>query len=149
MINKRAWTTRDFIIAGLLFTSIIVFYVVAIADIQGNYPDQTYIIDEDFANTYDELTEQTADITTMRNTSLSGEGLTFRGTFDVTFGSFFTVMKLTFGTLDLFGDMYSNLAIDFPFLDSTVFQLFFIIALAIITVWLIFQLVNAVGRNPV
>ena len=148
-MNKRGFSTQDFVISGLLFTSIIIFSVLAIAGIQVNYPDYVNIIDEDFAETYDKLTAQTAAIDTMRNTSLSGEGLTFRGAFDVTFGSFFTIMKLVFNTVTLFGDMYVNLATDFPFLDSQVLNQFFIIAFAIITTIVVFLLINAVGRNRV
>lgn len=149
MINKKGFNTRDFIISGLLFTAIIVFYVIAIADIQGNYPDAANIISEDFSNNYNRLTEQTSTINTMRETSLSGEGLSFRGAFDVTFGSFFTIMQLMFSTLDLFSNMYTSLTTDFPFIDSIVLNNFMIIGLAIITVFLIFRLLNAVGRNPV
>ena len=149
MINKKGFNTRDFIISGLLFTAIIVFYVIGIADIQGNYPDATNIISEDFSNNYNRLTQQTETINTMRETSLSGEGLSFRGAFDVTFGSFFTIMQLMFSTLDLFSNMYTTLTTDFPFIDSIVLNNFMIIGLAIITVFLIFRLLNAVGRNPV
>lgn len=150
-MNKRGFSTAEFIISGLLFTSVIIFTVLAITSMQSNYSDGNFtnIIDEDFVDTYDKLSEQTETINTMRNTSLSGEGLTFRGAFDVTFGSFFTVMQLTFGTLSLFGNMYTNIATDFSFLDLTVMQQFFIINLAILTVILIFALINAVGRNKV
>ena len=149
MINKKGFNTRDFIISGLLFTAIIVFYVIGIADIQGNYPDATNIISQDFSDNYNRLTQQTETINTMRETSLSGEGLSFRGAFDVTFGSFFTIMQLMFSTLDLFSNMYTTLTTDFPFIDSIVLNNFMIIGLAIITVFLIFRLLNAVGRNPV
>ncbi len=150
MMNKKGgFSTQDFIIAGLLFTSVIVFFVIAIADIQNNYPDSPNIISESFSNNYNQLTDQTDDINTMRETSLSGEGLSFRGAFDVTFGSFFTIMQLTFGTISLFGDMYTSLTGDFPFVDSFVLNQFLIIGLAIITVVLIFSLLNAVGRNRV
>lgn len=149
MINKKGFNTRDFIISGLLFTAIIVFYVIGIADIQGNYPDANNIISQDFSDNYNRLTAQTETINTMRETSLSGEGLSFRGAFDVTFGSFFTIMQLMFSTLDLFSNMYTSLTTDFPFIDSIVLNNFMIIGLAIITVFLIFRLINAVGRNPV
>lgn len=149
MINKKGFTTQEFIIAGLLFTAVVVFFVIGIADIQNNYPDAPNIISETFSDNYNSLTEQTTDINTMRNTSLSGEGLSFRGAFDVTFGSFFTIMQLVFGTLTLFGDMYTSLTTDFPFIDSLVLNQFLIIGLTIITVILIFRLINAVGRNPV
>ena len=142
-------STQEFIIAGLLFTAVIVFFVIAIADVQNNYPDAPNIVSDSFSDNYNSLTEQTQDIDTMRNTSLSGEGLSFRGAFDVTFGSFFTIMQLTFGTLTLFGDMYTNLTTDFPFIDSLVLNQFMLIGITIITVVLIFRLINAVGRNPV
>lgn len=150
MINKRGgFSTQDFLISGLLFTTVVVFFVIAIAGIQNNYPDSPNIISESFSSNYDKLSTQTADINTMRETSLSGEGLSFRGAFDVTFGSFFTVMQLTFGTLDLFGNMYTSLTTDFPFIDSVVLNQFFIFGLAMITVIIIFTLINAVGRNRV
>lgn len=148
-MNKKGFNTKDFIISGLLFTGIIIFYVIGIADIQGNYPDASNIISEDFSDNYNKLTEQTSDVNKMRETSLSGEGLTFRGAFDVTFGSFFTIMQLMFSTLDLFSDTYTSLTSDFPFIDSLVLNNFMIIGLTIITVILILNMLNAVGRNRV
>lgn len=148
-MNKKGFNTRDFLISGLLFTAVIAFFILGIADIQGNYPNAENIISEDFSNNYNKLTEQTQTITTMRNTSLSGEGLSFRGAFDVTFGSFFTIMQLTFSTMDLFGNMYTSLTTDFPFIDSVILNNFMIIGLAIITITLILILVNAVTRNKV
>ncbi len=152
MMNKRGaagFSTQDFIIAGLLFTAVIVFFVIGIADIQNNYPDSPNIISDSFSTNYNKLTDQTSDINTMRETSLSGEGLSFRGAFDVTFGSFFTIIQLVFNTMGLFGDMYTSLTSDFPFVNSFVLNQFLIIGLAIITVILIFSLINAVGRNRV
>jgi hypothetical protein len=150
-MNKKGFSTSEFVISGLLFTGVIIFIVLAITGMQSNYSDGNYtnIVSEDFESTYNKLSQQTQSIDTMRNTSLSGEGLSFRGAFDVTFGSFFTVMQLVFGTLGLFGDMYVNLTTDFPFLDAMVVNQFFIIGLSILTVFLIFALINAVGRNKV
>lgn len=148
-MNKKGFNTSEFIISGILFTSIVIFAVLAITGMQSNYPEYSNIVSEDFESTYNQLSEQTATIDKMRNTSLSGEGLSFRGTFDVTFGSFFTIMQLAFGTLNLFGEMYVNLTTDFPFLDAMVLNQFFIIGFAILTVILIFLLINAVGRNRV
>lgn len=150
-MNKKAFSTSEFIVSGLLFTSMIILVTIAITGMQSNYSggNFTNIVDDNFVDTYNKLSEQTASIDKMRNTSLSGEGLSFRGAFDVTFGSFFTIMQLVFGTLGLFGDMYVNLTTDFPFLDSMVVNQFFIIGLAILTVFLVFALINAVGRNKV
>ncbi len=148
-MNKKGFQTRDFLIAGLLFTAVIIFFVIGIADMQGNYPNNQNIVSESFQENYDKLSEQTQTLALMKNTSLSGEGLTFRGAFDVTFGSFFTIMQLTFSTLNLFSNMYVNITTDFPFVDSLVLNNFMILGLAMITIILIFKLINAVGRNPV
>lgn len=150
-MNKKAFNTSQFITSGLLFTLIIILVTLSIIGMQSSYPEGNFtnIVDVDFVETYDKLSEQTETIDKMRNTSLSGEGLSFRGAFDVTFGSFFTIMQLVFGTLGLFGDMYVNLTTDFSFLDAMVVNQFFIIGLSILTVILIFALINAVGRNKV
>jgi len=149
MINKKGFATKDFLIAGLLFTAVIIFFSIGLADFQSNYPDNPNIISEDFEQNYNKLTEQTTAINKMRETALSGEGLSFRGTFDVTFGSFFTIMQLVFSTLNLFGDMYVSLTNDFPFVDSLVLNNFLLIGFAIISIILMFQLINAIGRNKV
>ncbi len=148
-MNKKGFQTRDFLIAGLLFTAVIIFFVIGLADMQENYPNNQNIVSEAFEENYNKLSAQTETLTLMKNTSLSGEGLTFRGAFDVTFGSFFTIMQLTFSTLDLFGNMYVSITTDFPFVDSLVLNNFMILGLAMITIILIFKLINAVGRNPV
>jgi hypothetical protein len=148
-MNKKGFSTKGLLIAGLLFTAIISFFVIGIADVQNNYPDNPNIISESFSDNYDKLTQQAIDINIMRETATSGEGLTFRGAFDVTFGSFFTIIQLVFETLILFSGMYSNLTTDFPIIDSSVLNNFMIIGIAILTTVLIFRLINAVGRNPV
>lgn len=146
---KRGFSTKDFVIASLLFTGIVALMVIGLADIQGNYPNSPDIVDPTFSANYDKLTEQTASLNTMRETALSGEGLSFRGTFDVTFGSFFTIMQITFSSLALFGTIFLNIPTDFPFISQVVVSTFFIIGLSAVTVILLFKLINAVGRNPV
>lgn len=149
MINKKGFSTQDFVISGLLFTAVVLLFSLGIADIQTHYPDNPNIVSDSFQDNYAKLSDQTDKIALMRNTSLSGEGLTFRGAFDVAFGSFFTVMQLVFSTLDLFSDIYVNFTTDFPFIDALILNNALIILFSILTVILVFRLINAVGRNPV
>lgn len=149
MNNKKGFAAQDWIISSILFTSVIVFMVIAITSVQTNYPDSPDIVDESFETTYNKLDSQLSSVTTLRNEVTSEQGLTFVGTFDVLFGSFFTMISLIFGSLDLFGGVYANITTDFPFVDSIVINNLFIIGLAIITVILVFRIINAVGRNPV
>ena len=148
-MNKKAFATRDFVISTLLFSTIILLFTLAIAGIQNNYPDNPNIIDEEFVKTYARATEDLSDIDTMRDTALSGEGLSFRGAFDVTFGSFFTIIQLVFSSLKAWGTIFISIPVTFAFIETNVLTIFMTLGLAILTVIVIFKLINAVGRNPV
>ena len=149
MINKKAqFSTSTFVIAGILFSAIITFFVIAIADVEQQYPDAD-LTSESFSENYDKLTQTTKSVEIMRSTASSEEGFTFKGAFDVTFGSFFTVVQLVLATLGLYVTMGSNISADFSFLDSIVVDAFFIVGGAILTTVIVFKIVNAVGRNKV
>ncbi len=147
--DKRGFETKDFVISGILFSAVVAFFVLAITGISVNYPDNPEIISDTFSDNYNTLATQTERINTMRETSLGEEGLGFRGTFDVVFGSFFTVLQLVFSTLSLLGNMWSNFVIDFTFIDSTAVVILFTVGLAVLATILVFRLINAVGRNKV
>ncbi len=147
MINKKGFLTRDFVIAGILFSGMVALFVLAIAGIQDEY-DSTLLTNEDFAENYDRLTEQTEKIETARSASAGGEGLSFLGTFDVAFQSTFTVIQMVFSTLDLFGDMTGSFASDFGF-DPTVTRIVFLIALAILTTIIIFIWISSISRGRI
>jgi len=147
MIQKKAWLTRDFVIAGILFSGLIALFVLAIAGIQDEY-DSTLLTNEDFANNYDKLTEQTEKIETARQAAAAGEGLSFIGTFDVAFQSTFTVIQMVFSTVNLFGDMTGSFAEDFGF-DPTVTKIVFLIALAILTTVIVFIWISSISRGKI
>lgn len=145
--NKKPFLTRDFVIAGLLFSGLIALYVLAIAGIQSEY-DSDLLTNEDFAGKYDKLTEQTERIETARKAAAAGEGLSFIGTFDVAFQSTFTVIQMVFSTLNLFGDMTGSFAEDFGF-DPTVTTTVFIIALSILTTIIVFIWISSISRGKI
>jgi len=145
--NKKSFLTRDFVIAGILFSGIIALWVLAIAGIQDEY-DSTLLTDEDFASKYDKLTEQTKKIETARSSAATGEGLSFLGSFDVAFQSTFTVIQMVFSTLGLFGDMTGSFAEDFGF-DPTVSKIVFLIGLSILTTILIFVWISSISRGKI
>jgi len=145
--NKKSFLTRDFVIAGILFSGLIALWVLAIAGIQDEY-DSTLLTNEDFADKYDKLTEQTEKIETARSSTAAGEGLSFIGTFDVAFQSTFTVIQMVFSTLNLFGDMTGSFAEDFGF-DPTVTKIVFLIGLAILTTIIIFVWISSISRGRI
>ena len=147
MISKKAFLTRDFVIAGILFSGLIALFVLAIAGIQQEY-DSDLLTNEEFSENYDRLTKQTENIETAREAASAGEGLSFVGTFDVTFQSTFIVFQMVFSTLDLFGDMTSSFASDFGF-DPTVTRIVFLIALSILTTILVWIIVSSISRGRI
>ncbi len=147
--NKRAqFSTSTFVIAGLIFSGIVAFWVIAIADLEQEYPGSN-LTSPTFSKNYDKLTQTAESVEVIRSTASSEEGLTFQGAFDVTFGSFFTVVQLILATLGLFVGLGGNISTDFPFISSTVLNIFFILGGAVVTTIIVFKIVNAVGRNKV
>lgn len=145
MIQKKGFNTRDFVMAGILFSGLIALFVLAIAGIQNEY-DSDLLTNENFASTYDTLVEQTEKIETARSAASAGEGLSFVGTFDVAFQSTFTVIQMVFATLNLFGNMTGSFAEDFG-LDPTVTNLVFIIALTLLTVVIVWSWISSISRG--
>lgn len=149
MINKKAqFSTATFLIAGLLFSVTVALFVLQTASIESKYPGSN-LTDPTFSANYDKLNDISDNVETMRTTASSSEGLEFRGLFDVTFGSFFTVVQLLLSTLTLFVSMNLNLISDFNFLSSAVVNIFFIFVGAVLTSVIVLKIVNAVGRNKV
>ena len=142
-INKKSFLTRDFIIAGVLFSGLIALWVLAVAGISDEY-DSNLLTNKQFAENYDKLTEQTERIETARGTA----GLSFIGTFDVAFQSTFTVIQMVFQTLNLFGDITGSFAEDFG-LDPTVTKIVFLIALSILTVYLVWIWISSISRGKI
>jgi len=147
MMQKKPFLTRDFVIAGLLFSGLIALWVLAIAGIGDQY-DSDLLTNPDFAEKYDKLTEQTQKIETARRAAAAGEGLSFVGTFDVAFQSVFTIFQMIFSTLNLFGNMTLSFAEDFGF-DPTVTSVVFIIALAVLTVLIVWNIVSSISRGKI
>lgn len=144
-MNKKGFLTRDFIVAGVLFSGMIALWVLAIGGIQDEY-DSNLLTDDNFADTYDRLTEQTSNIETAREAASAGGGLSFLGTFDVAFQSTFTVFQMIYSSLDLLGDMSSTFAEDFG-LDPSVTKTLFLIALPILTGLIVWALMSSISRG--
>lgn len=144
---KKSFLTRDFVIAGVIFSGIVALFVLNIAGISNEY-DTTILVNEEFADNYDKLTEQTSRIETARETTAAGSGLSFLGTFDVAFQSTFVVFQMIFQSLNLFGNMSDSFAEDFG-LDPTVMAVVFIVALAILTTLIVWNIVSSISRGRI
>ncbi len=147
MKHKKSFLTRDFVIAGILFSGLLALFVLAIAGISSEY-DTSILTNEAFAENYDRLLEQTNRVETARETSAAGGGLSFVGTFDVAFQATFTVIQMVFQTLDIFGDITGSFAEDFG-VDPTVTRVAFLIGLAILTTLIVWTWISSISRGKI
>ncbi len=147
MINKKAYLTRDFVIAGIFLMGIIAIMILMVQGIAGNY-NRTDLIDEGFSANYDELLNVTDNVGVILNTTRSGSGLSFKGAFDVTFGAAFTAIQLVFSTLGLMQNVFTNFAIDFG-VPLAVSNILFIVGFSIIAVTLIFVWLSSISRGKI
>ena len=145
---KKGYITRDFVIAGLLFTGIISMFVLFIAGMASEY-DQPVLVSSSFSSNYDKLGEISDKVEIMRGTTAAGEGLSLVGVFDIAFTATFTVIQLVFSTLALAGSLPAKIIIDFTFIDSTVAANFFVLGLAIITTTIVFVWISSVSRGKI
>jgi len=145
--SKKGVLTRDLVIGAVLFSAVVAFCVLAIGGISDEY-DSNLLVNEEFSENYDKLSDFTDGIETTRSAAADTGGLSFIGTFDVAFQSTFTVIQMVFSTLDLFGGMSDNFADDFG-LDSGVVALAFIVALAILTAIIVFIWISSISRGKI
>ena len=145
---KKAWVTRDFVIAGLLFTGVIAMFVLFIAGMSAEY-NQPDLVSSSFSENYDKLGEISDKVETMRSTTSAGEGLSLVGAFDIAFTATFTVIQLVFSTLALAGSIPAKIIVDFTFIDSIVAANLFILGLAVLTTTIIFVWISSVSRGKI
>lgn len=145
---KKGWVTRDFVIAGLLFTGVIAMFVLFIAGMSAEY-NQPDLVSSSFSSNYDKLGELSDKVEVMRSTTAAGEGLSLIGAFDIAFTATFTVIQLVFSTLALAGSIPAKIIVDFTFIDSTVAATFFILGLSIITTSIVFIWISSVSRGKI
>jgi len=146
LMNKKGFLTRDLVITGLLFTGIIAILVLSITGIADNYGN-TDIINDEFSDNYDKLTDIADNVEISRSSTSSSSGLSFIGTFDVIFSATFTVISMVFATLDLYGTIASNFVSDFTFLDASIIKLLFVIGLGILTTFVVFIWISSITKG--
>lgn len=145
--TKKSFLTRDFIVAGVLFSGVVALFVLAITGMSDEY-DTNILVNEEFSANYDKLTQQTDRIEIARSESSAGSGLSFLGTFDVAFQSTFTVFQMIFQSLGLFGDMSDSFAEDFGF-NPIVMGVLFIVALSILTTLIVWNIISSISRGRI
>lgn len=145
-MNKRGWLLRDFVVTGIIFGLIVSLYIIQVASVADNYNNQA-IISPAFAQHYDQLSDNIANLETSYQSVKSSNGLDLIGTFNVAFNSVFTVVNMMWDSLLIYTGMASNISGDFNVFDSTTVLIFLTSIIAMITVYLIFIWLSSVTRG--
>lgn len=147
IMNKKGYLTRDFVIAGILLMGIVAIMILMVQGVADNY-NRSDLVDAEFSENYDQLSNVTANVGTILETTRSGSGLSFKGAFDVTFGAAFTAIQLVFSTLGLMQNVFINFAFDFG-IPAQVSNILFIVAFSAIAVTLIFVWLSSISRGRI
>lgn len=145
MMNKKGFLTRDFVIAGIFLMGIIALMVLMVQDIATNY-DNADLVDPTFKEKYDQLGNVTQPVEILLAETISGEGLSFQGAFDVTFGAAFVAINLIFGTLSLLSNVFQNLLTDFG-IPKDVATILLTLGFVIVGATLIFVWLSSISRG--
>jgi hypothetical protein len=142
----KGFLLRDFVITGLLFGLVVSLYIIQVGSIADNYNNQE-IVSASFADNYDKLSANTANLETSFQSVKSGNGLDLVGTFNVAFNSVFTVVNMMWDSLLIYTNMAGNVADDFNFLDSGTVLIVLSTLIAMITTYLIFVWLSSISRG--
>ncbi len=145
--NKKAFLTRDLLVAMALFSTIWALYALMIIGVASEYGDTT-IINQQIIDNYNKLENSTSTLDIALAEVRSGEGLGFRGAFDVAFAATFTIFQLVLSTTDLIGSVLISFAPDFGF-DNRVIGILAILGTLVITITLIFVWISSISRGKI
>lgn len=144
-MNKKGFIARDFVVALILFSGVIALMTLAIASIADDYGN-TDVINEDFADKFDRLEDNTGRVTEMFDSTSGKGGLSLIGTFDVLFNGAFSVISLVFSGVTSVGSQLLGFS-EFFGIPAEVAGVFFTIILSIMTALVVFIVISSVSRR--
>ena len=140
MINKKAFSTRDFVIAMLIFSGVIGLLVISVASIANDY-DNPNIINPEFSSKFDNFENDTNRAGGMMDAITGEGGLSLVGTVEVVFFSTFRVISLVLSSIGEAGNQLKGIGVFFG-IPLIVADLFFILIFSILTVIIIFKILS-------
>lgn len=147
-MNKKGMLARDWVIVLILFgavTGLAALIVVDMANSSTGY-NNTDIIDEDFQERYDTLSDTTSDVYKMQNATASGEGISVISTYTTVFKATFSIISIIFGSFGLANAAMVNFVEDFG-VPSVIANVIFPALLVIIITIIIFVIISSVSKG--
>ena len=148
MRNKKGMLARDWIIMLVIFGAITSLGFLFVADMAGTETGYNVsgMVDPDFQEDYNTLSNTSTDIYKMQNATASGEGMSVISTYTEVFKATFSIISIVFGSLGIVNNVLANFAIDFG-VPTAVANIIFPAILVMIIATLVFVIISAVSKG--
>lgn len=143
--KKGQFLARDWVIALILFSSVMALMVIIVAGQADTYNNNA-IINPKIQENYAKIDQTTEIAKSSFDATNEKTGLSFFGAFDTLFTSAFTVISLVFNSVGIAGSTMSSFAEDFG-VPSQVAGVVFPMFLAIVMVIIVFVILSTTTRR--
>lgn len=146
--DKRGeWFLRDWVIALILFSTVIVLLFIVSTDAL-ILNDKSNFIDNNFRYKYDRFQNTTRLVQESVNVSSGESGLSFIGTANLIFSSTSSVISLVFGSISIFNSQIANIGAQIG-IPTVISQIIFPAVIGIIAITIVFIVISSTARNRV
>ena len=143
IISKKGLTVKDWVIISLMFSAIFAMGVIAISGYQAQSGLNTNITDPTIQSHYgNNLDDDLNNLNQSVQAISQPGGLSLISGFQAFFGGTVAILNIVFTNMGAIPLMFVSFATDFG-IDSTVASLFFLILAAILTIIIIFAILNS------
>jgi len=145
MKNKKGWAAKDYVVGLILFSAVIALAYLMVGSLATDYGTEG-IVSSSFSEHYDKLNENTESVNSMLSATSSSGGLSILGTAEILLSSTFSVINLIFGSFATLGGQVAHIGTDFG-VPTAVTTIILVVFLAVVTVSIIFIIINAINRS--
>ena len=144
-MNNKGFAVQSWVVGLILMSAIIALSYLMVGSLANDY-NAPNIVDKDFSTNYDKLNDNTADISNMWTATTNKTGLNLINTADILLSSTFSIIQIVFGGVKTFSTQVAGIPEDFD-IPKSVTNILLGTLLAIITVGIIFGVINAVNKT--
>ena len=142
--DKKGLELRFWVISLVLFSGVFALMVIAFHDAASSYGVEN-ITNPEIEERYNQLSEQEDLIENIQETTGGEEGLKILNVLGTVFTATIGVLNLVLASITFIPNVFSNFASDFG-IPSQVSNMFFIIAGLVVTVLIVFAVLDAIKR---
>jgi hypothetical protein len=145
MMNKKGFSLASFVVAMLIFSGIVALFVLAVGSLAHDYGNEN-VVDPAFSAKFDRFENETARTSQMWDKVTGEGGLSLAGTAELLFTSTFSVIRLVGSSVVESSRQLFGIGTFFG-IPSNVGAIIFVMIFAILTVIIVFRILNSVRGN--